>query len=122
MAYSIEIREKALEYLARCNSVAEVAVAFGVSRHTIYAWQRLKLNTGSLAKKPVDCSKRRRKIDDKVLLTYLEEHPDAYLFEMAELFNCSINAVQKKQKKMNITRKKRPQLTANKTRKKSNHS
>lgn len=118
MAYSLEIREKALDYLERCGSVPEVSKSFGVSQHTIRAWQRLKGDTGSLAKKPIDCSKRRRKIDDEVLRAYLDEHPDAYLSEMADLFSCSVNAVHKKLKSMNISRKKRPRLTANKTPKK----
>lgn len=63
-------------------------------------------NTGSLAKKPVDCSKRCRKINDEALLAYLAEHPDAYLADIAKLFGCSINAVHKRLGHLNITRKK----------------
>lgn len=120
MAYSIEIREKALEYLARCNDAAKVAEAFGIARDTVYVWRRLKDKTGSVAKKPVDCSKRRRIINDEVLLAYPAEHPDAYLSEMAALFDCSVNAVHKRLKGLNITRKKRPPPTGSKIRKRSN--
>ena len=61
-----------------CQSVAD----------TVYVWRRLKNKTGSVAQKPVDCSKRRRIINDEVLLAYLAKHPEAYLSDMAALLLC----------------------------------
>ncbi len=48
----------------------------------------------------------------------IEKHPDAYLVEIAEAFNCSECAIRKALKKLNITRKKRQLHTKNNVRKK----
>ena len=48
----------------------------------------------------------------------IEKHPDAYLVEIAEEFNCSECAIRKALKKLNITRKKRQLHTKNNVRKK----
>ena len=57
--------------------------------------------------------------DAQVLLEdIIEKHPDAYLVEIAEEFNCSECAIRKALKKLNITRKKRQLHTKNNVRKK----
>ena len=48
----------------------------------------------------------------------IEKHPDEYLVEIAEEFNCSECAIRKALKKLNITRKKRQLHTKNNVRKK----
>lgn len=113
MAHSIEIRQKALDYLDRCNSVTEVAQAFGISRNTLYQWIQIQQTTGSLAHNSGGC--RKMKIDKEQLKAYVEKHPDAYLHEIATQFNCTSSAIFSALKKMNITHKKRPQPTKNKT-------
>ena len=59
-----------------------------------------------------------KKIDPDKLKKYIEEHPDAYLREIAEEFGCSVNAVSKALKRLKITRKKRLYAIKNKKQKK----
>lgn len=99
MAYSLEIRQKALAYYDDL-----VVEAFGVSRHTLFRWRRQLKETGNLScKKPTN---RPRKFDRKELLTYVEANPDKYLRAIGEVFGCSDMAIHKALKSMNITLKK----------------
>jgi len=54
-----------------------------------------------------------RKIDPKKLKAHLEEHPDAYLKEIARVFECSDAAVLKAMRRLNITRKKNHSIPRN---------
>ncbi|AWY21231.1 hypothetical protein DQF64_12510 [Moraxella bovis] len=66
MAYSLEIRQKALAYDDKCKNIDLVIEAFGVSRHTVFRWRRQLKETGNLScKKPTN---RPRKFDRKELL------------------------------------------------------
>ena len=104
MAHSIEIREKALEYLERCKNISQVARAYGISRNTLYCWLDLKQKTGKLERRVVKA--RPRKIDREKLAAYIEQYPDAYLAEIAKHFHCSAVAVFYALRSMGITRKK----------------
>ena len=53
MAYSTEIREKALRQYIDGYTDEQISAGLGVSTHTIGNWKRLLLSTGSLEKKPV---------------------------------------------------------------------
>lgn len=113
MAYSLEIRQKALAYYDKCRNVDLVVEAFGVSRHTLFRWRRQLKETGDLScKKPTN---RPRKFDRKELLAYVETNPDKYLREIGEVFGCSDMAIHKALKAMGISLKKRPQPTLSKT-------
>lgn len=104
MAYSIEIKQKALDYLDRCDNISKVATAFGVDRSTIRAWVK-KRQSGNLA-----CASggyRYAKIDKQKLIERIKEKPDAYLHEIAREFNCSAVAVFYALKRMGISLKKR---------------
>ncbi|WP_421648772.1 IS630 family transposase [Moraxella bovis] len=101
MAYSLEIRQKALAYDDKCKNIDLVIEAFGVSRHTVFRWRRQLKETGNLScKKPTN---RPRKFDRKELLAYVEANPDKYLREIGEVFGCSDMAIHKALKAMNIT-------------------
>ncbi|STY90287.1 IS630 transposase-related protein [Moraxella bovis] len=67
MAYSLEIRQKALAYYDKCKNIDLVIEAFGVSRHTVFRWRRQLKETGiCLVKnqKP-DCSTHLQQYNDK---------------------------------------------------------
>ncbi|STZ02229.1 Transposase and inactivated derivatives [Moraxella equi] len=49
MAYSLEIRQKALAYYDKCKNIDLVMEAFGVSRHTVFHWRRQLKETGNLS-------------------------------------------------------------------------
>ena len=46
---------------------------------------------------------------------FIEEHPDAYLKEIAEVFGCHPSSVLKRQRKLRLREKKRAHFTKNKT-------
>ena len=48
MAYSADLRNKALNYYEQCKNISQTAVTFHLSRNTLYLWIRLKKQTGSL--------------------------------------------------------------------------
>ena len=96
MAHTIEIRQKALDYLDRCNNKTKVAQAFGISRKTLYQWIQLKEEKSDLSHQSGGC--RKIKIDKVKLKNYV----------IAEQFDCSAPAVHKALKSIDITLKKRP--------------
>ena len=77
MAYSTDLREKALDYYGQCNNISQVASTYGISRHTLYRWIRLKEQTGSLKHRVT--GQNAAKLDMSKLARYVEQHPDAYL-------------------------------------------
>ena len=113
MAYSVDLRHKALSYYEQCKNISKVAAAFNLSRNTIYLWIRLKEQTGSLNHQVK--GQNATKLDRQKLAQYVEQHPDAYLYEIAKHFNCTAAAICYALKQMGITRKKRSPLTKNKT-------
>ena len=79
--------------------------AFGIPAETYYDWkEKLEngFNFGIKAK-----GERRRKIDKAALEQAVKENPDAFLWELAEQFNCTPVAVFYALEKQDITRKKR---------------
>ena len=53
MAYSTDIREKALMYCQNGLTDDEVSAKLGISKHTIVNWKKLLFTTGGLEKKKV---------------------------------------------------------------------
>lgn len=113
MAHSIELRNRALSYYERCKNISQVAQAYQISRNTLYRWIHLKEQTGSLAHQVK--GQNAIKLDSQKLAEHIQQHPDAYLHEIAEHFNCSKSAIFYALRRMGITRKKRVPHTKNKT-------
>jgi len=107
MAYSKDLREKAMGYRAT-HTQKETAETYGVSESAIQDWEKLQRETGSLEKKPLE--RKWRKIDPEKLSAYVSEHPDAFLDEIAEMFECSGEAIRLALKKQKITRKKNDEI------------
>jgi transposase len=114
MAYEERYRKRAIEYREEGHTLKETAKVFKIGTATIGNWEKQYKQTGSLKKKPLNRSFK--KIDPEKLKAYIEQHPDAYLSEMAQEFSCSDVAISKALKRLNITRKKRRNCTGNKTR------
>lgn len=86
------------------NSYRKTAAVFQVSPTTLQKWKSQLKESGNLApKKRVETW---RKIEPTKLKAYIEQHPDAYLKEMAKEFNCSEVAIFKALKRLKISRKK----------------
>jgi transposase len=104
MSYDEKYRRRALDYWGEGHTKKETAAVFKVGTTTLQMWKSQLKETGKLESK-----KRRetwRKIDPEKLITYIEEHPDAYLKEIAAHFGCSDTAVIKALCRLNISRKK----------------
>ena len=104
MAYDEKYRRRALEYWADGNSKRKTAEVFKVNPSTLQEWKSRLKETGDLETK-----KRRetwRKINPEALQRHVESHPDEYLRETAAAFNCTINAIDKALKRLQISRKK----------------
>jgi len=104
MAYDIKYRRRAIDYWSEGNSKRKTAELFKVSTFTLQQWKSKLKETGTLA--PKKRKETWRKIDPVKLKKYVEEHPDAYLREIAAEFDCSIHAVEKALARLNISRKK----------------
>ncbi|MDR2539808.1 MAG: transposase, partial [Chlamydiales bacterium] len=88
MTYSQDLRLKALENLKKGLSKKKVSQTFGITERTLFNWIN-RGKAGNLA----PCKKRRRKpnkIQEEKLRHYIEEKPDSYLRELAEIFGTSI--------------------------------
>jgi transposase len=104
MSYSIDLRQKVVEFLSKGNSQRKATEVFGICLDTVSRWYQKYRDTGSLANKPLERSFK--KIDPDKLSAYVEEHPGAYLSELAEVFSCSDVAILKALRRLGITRKK----------------
>jgi len=105
MAYSIDFIKRAVAYKQEGHTLKQLQEAFGIPAETYYDWkEKLEngFNFGIKAK-----GERRRKIDKIALEQALEENPDAFLWELAEQFNCTPTAIFYALEKLGITRKKR---------------
>ncbi len=113
MSYSEDFRKRTIEYREEGHTLEETSNTFKVSITTIRKWENQLREEGNLK---VKIPKRPfKKIDPDELKKYIEEHPDAYLREIAKEFDCSINAVSKALKRLKITRKKNFTLSRTKS-------
>lgn len=111
MAYSKDFIERAIAYKQSGHTFKQLREVFGIPSETYYQWCE-KLENG-FYDQPKIKKERSRKIDKEKLRTAVEDKPDAYLYELAELFNCTPQAVFYMLTKLKITLKKRPLDTAN---------
>ena len=112
MAYSKDLKKKVMEYLQKGNSQRSAEKVFGINLSTVNEWHQKYQRTGSLENKPP--VRKPKKIDPEKLKEYVAAHPDAYLAEIGEAFNCGESAIRKALKRLGITRKKRRSVTASK--------
>jgi len=109
MAYSIDFIKAAVAYKQSGFTFKQLRETFGIPPETYYLWEE-KLGNGYYGIKK-DKQKRHRKIDRELLKQAVAKKPDSFLYELAELFNCSEPAIFYMLQKMNITLKKRPSPT-----------
>ena len=105
MAYSVDYRKRAIEFYKEGHTQAEVFEVFKVHPKTLRDW-KTRMEIGQL-KPNYPKTRKPRKLPPNELIQYLKEHPDAFLEEIGEYFQCSAEAVRKALKKLKITRKKR---------------
>lgn len=108
MTYSLDLRNKALRHLDKIGDRKKVAEAFGITLRTLANWIRRE-RENCLAPKPRRSSPSL--IDNERLQSFIQEHPDAYLREIAEEFGCTLQAVFYACKRLKISLKKRDLIT-----------
>ena len=104
MAYSIDFRKRAIEYMNERHTGKELYEAFKIYPSTVNDWRKLLRETGSL--EPQYAKEKKGKIDIKRLEQELERKPDATLPELAKMFGCRKQSVHTALKKVKITYKK----------------
>ncbi len=100
MPYSIDLRQRVVNYVKQGGSVSKAAEIYQVSRATIYRW----LGRDDL--KPTVVTRRRRKLDWEALRKDVEQNPETKLSERARKFGVRVNAIFYALREMRITKKK----------------
>ena len=108
MAYSKDSREMVLNYLAKGHTYEEAHAELGVGISTIKEWKRLLNETGSLEKRSKQRSASKFPSDE--LKTYVKEHPEATLEEIAGHFGGSTSGAHDALARVGISFKKRALL------------
>ena len=101
MTYQLSHRIAVLPSIKDGGSKTKASQIFNVSRHTIYAWLKLK----NLTPKP-PLKTRYRKIDKAALRRHVADNPDMFLHERAVIFGVDPKAISYSLKRMNIVKKK----------------
>ena len=115
MAYSKDLKLRAVAYVEEGHNMNQTAAVFKVHICTVIRWVEQYKKTGTVenkVRKPVH-----KKIDPEKLIVYVQEHPEAYLKEIAQQFGCCPAAVLRRLKKLGITRKKKYFLQGTRPRK-----
>jgi putative transposase len=109
MCYSTDLRKKVIDFIDEKKSVIEASKLFKISRPTIYKWLKMSKTQGNLSdKKP---KRPWKKIDPKLLISFVRTHSDLTLREYANHFKTSTVAICYAFKRLKITRKKRVVIT-----------
>ena len=108
MAYSLDTRKMVMAYLNKGHTYEEARKELGIGISTIKEWKKLLNEAGSLEKRPQERSARKFHSDE--LKTYVSEHPDATLEEIAGHFGGSTSGAFDALARESITYKKRALL------------
>lgn len=111
-AYSIDLRNKVILFIASGSSKREASRVFNIGEDTIYRWLRRAKNGNLAPKKREDFP---RKMDPEQLLNYVCQHPDHTLVEIGGSLGVAYQTASKWLRRLGITRKKRPHFTKNET-------
>jgi transposase len=105
MAYDAKFRERVIRYKDSGHTFAQVHEAFGVDSKRYYVWKKQLAENGKFENHYPATHPGR--IDPEKLKELVDEHPDWFLREFAEVFGVSTQAVQKRFVSLKITRKKK---------------
>lgn len=100
MTYSLDLRQRVVDYVEQGHSVPEAVAVFQVSKATIYRWR----NRPSLS--PTIVKTRRRKLDKAALQQHVRDYPEARLIDRARAFAVDPSAISYAFKRWGITVKK----------------
>ena len=109
MAYSLDMRQRALELLKEGKTKKEVSQMLGVGRTSLLRWEKRESKGELGATYPK--TRGGFRVDDEKLKAYVAQYPDAYQSEIAEAIGAKENTVCRALKRLKISRKKRPRST-----------
>jgi transposase len=109
-AYSLDLRERAMEYLDAGHTYKQTSELFMVTMRTLFNWSRLREENGDLSFKQSPRSPH--KLNNEALLEYIKKNPGAYLDEIAAHFNCCKAGAYYALKRLKVTHKKNKRYTA----------
>jgi transposase len=102
MAYSEDLRQRVLSFVARGGGKAEAARCFEVSLRTVFLW----LGQGAAHQPGKPGPTTSRKFSREELAAMVKKQPDLLLKELAAHFGVSLNAIRHALTQMGISRKK----------------
>ena len=115
-SYSVDLRERVLQYLEKNKNREAASRLFQVGVATIYRWLSRKKEKGHVA--PLRRPYVYKIIDDQKLIDYVEKNPDHFLSEISKHFNLTPQAIFYALKRLKITRKKSSRSTRKEMKKK----
>jgi putative transposase len=108
MPYSLDSRQRVIDYIENGGSISSATRMYKVGRSTIYRWLvRVDL-------RPTKVVRRRRKLDWQALEEDVKENPDLRLCERAQKWGVHISSISYALQQMKITRKKRVKVSRKK--------
>jgi len=110
MAYDEKYRTRVVEYVLEKHTLKETASVFKVGLTTITRWIASYKASGSAGGGYTVANRKAKKIEPEKLDTYMKEHPDAFLKEIAAEFSCCIEAARKALLRNRYTLKKRQNI------------
>jgi len=113
-AISEDLRKRVVAMRRSGSSVEEVAAHFQVSRDSVYRWDALDRQTGSLSSGYARCG-RTSSIDEEKFRTFAEQHAHATLRQMQAHWEeeVSLMSLSRMLRKIGWTHKKSTTPTAN---------
>ena len=102
-AYTVELRERIVEFVEKGGSKVNAAAYFKVGRRTVYRYLQAS-QSGNLA--PKKHPGRKKAFDDQRLRHEVKSRPSATLKEHGKALGVSHNAVWKRLRRLAITLKK----------------
>jgi len=104
-AYSLDLRQRVFDLLAKGESKLFIEKTLDVTTKTILKWQKRHKEDGSI-ERIIPTTTRPRKVDYKKAQKFIEKNPDKTLKEIGEEFGVKDTAILYIAKKLNITYKK----------------
>ena len=104
-AYSLDLRKRVMKYLDEGKDKKSASSMFSIGISTVYRWIQERKERGNIQPKIRPFAYKY--IDDEKLKQYMANHQDAFLWEIAEEFSVTKQAIFYALKRLKITRKKR---------------
>ena len=101
MAYSTDFKQRALNYIKEENSHADASKVFDVGIRTLFTWEKKLREQEHLERKKRVVKKQKIPLEE--LKAFVEAHPDAFLREIAEHFDCTVPSVWAALKQIHVT-------------------